>query len=614
MSPRSRAIVLRPRDPPSSQVLAAELRLAGLLHELGDLEAEVGVLASELNTFETRYLDATGKAFAELDRAERLVRRVRRALDEVARLEGLLRGGQPPPAPGERRSARAGQVRSHRSPEAGSTARGAAPPAHPDEVLELDDLDVKGLHRRLARLLHPDLARGDEADRARRSDLMARANEAYERGDRAALELLAERVGALHCESDLSEAERLVHLAKRIVVLEAARARLDAERARLSASGTARLRAEAPRRAESGGDLLVETRAAVEAEARAARGTALALLAKLAVDVRSLGQTRRDCLSRNRRTRRGALRAWDPVAESPLLRRGPATVDRRRAAARRLALAMEKQAAGAAPWEAALTLLAFLGEAAGRPPETLGSWDLLAERWEALRAGWPGAPDLAEALTLLPLHLEIGLRLGGDEVEAGLQLASPELAGGVRAALSREGVMALAQRVLAALGPRECCRCGGEVYAVHLLLVRGLDELHGLACPRCAAVLKSFWRYGEPRGLEVLSQLALDIGLVVEQRVHLAGAQLAFQMLPAERNRLTARALLRRFRELCLRPHGVELPRGALALRAGRALLAEGARVPEAARVALVVKADAGLEVRELLALLRQKVEGRFRA
>ena len=99
MSPRSRAIVLRPRDPPSSQVLAAELRLAGLLHELGDLEAEVGVLARELNTFETRYLDATGKAFAELDRAERLVRRVRRALDEVARLEGLLRGGQPPAAP-----------------------------------------------------------------------------------------------------------------------------------------------------------------------------------------------------------------------------------------------------------------------------------------------------------------------------------------------------------------------------------------------------------------------------------------------------------------------------------------------------------------------------------
>jgi hypothetical protein len=175
-------------------------------------------------------------------------------------------------------------------------------------------------------------------------------------------------------------------------------------------------------------------------------------------------------------------------------------------------------------------------------------------------------------------------------------------------------VRELAQRVVAALGPREHCRCGGEVYAVHVLRVRGLDEVHGLACPRCAAVLRSFWRYGEPRGVEALSQFALDIGLVVEQPVRLAGALLAFQMLPAERNRLTARALLRRFRELCLGPNGVNLPRGTLALRAGRAPLAEGARVPEGARVDLTLKRAAGIGGRELLALLRRRIEQRFRA
>jgi hypothetical protein len=273
---------------------------------------------------------------------------------------------------------------------------------------------------------------------------------------------------------------------------------------------------------------------------------------------------------------------------------------------------LEEQASRA-PWEGALTLLAFLGEATAHKPEALASWDLLAQRWEALRAGWPGAPDLAAALSRLPLHLEIGLRLSGDGVEGGLQLASPELASGVRAALRHDGVKDLAQRVVAALGPLERCGCAGDVYAVHVLRVRGVDEVHGLACPRCGSVLRSFWRYGEPRGIEAFSRLAVDIGLVVEQPVRFAGASLAFQMLPAERNRLTARALLRRFRELCLAPHGLDLPRGSLALRAGRAPLAEGARVPEGAPVTLVVRPEAGVRGGDLLALLREKVERRFR-
>ncbi len=623
MSPRSRAIVLRRRDPPSLQIIAAELRLAGLLDQLATFEAEVETLARELAVFEARYLEATGEAFSQLDRAERLVRRVRRVADEVARLRDLVQRRPTESARSARRvetTAAARRSGSPRSPTGeGSPVRDDAPPLlDEDEEVELlggGDSGLKALYRRLARLLHPDLAGADEAERARRSELMARVNDGYRRGDRAALELLAERVGAAG-SGDVSEAERLVHLAKRIAAVEAARTTLAAQHARLAASQAARLRAEAPRSAS--GDFLAEARAAAEEGARAARREALARLDQLAMEARALGMARRTTAVKQAATgRRGARRSRDPVAQSPLLRRQLARRGQSGAtvAARALSCALEKQAEGAAPWEAALTLLAFLGEEVGCLPAPLVSWDELAVRWDALRAGWPGAPDIGRALATLPGHLEIGLRLCEDEVEAGLQLASADLAEGVRAALEHEAARSLAQRVVAALGPRErCVECGGEVYAVHLLRVHGLDEVHGLACPRCAAVLKSFLRYGEPQGLEALSALAVEIGLVAEQPVRFAGARLAFQMLPAERARLTGRALLRRFHGLCLEPHGLDLPRGALGLRVGRARLALGARVPEGASVSVVALPEAGMDARELLAVVREKIERRFRA
>jgi DnaJ-domain-containing protein 1 len=42
--------------------------------------------------------------------------------------------------------------------------------------------DLKKLYRQVAKQIHPDLAT-DEAEKVRRQDLMAQANEAYERGD-----------------------------------------------------------------------------------------------------------------------------------------------------------------------------------------------------------------------------------------------------------------------------------------------------------------------------------------------------------------------------------------------------------------------------------------------
>jgi hypothetical protein len=602
MPRRSRAIVLRPRSPPGPEVVVAERRLAALVAEVIALDDEVERLARELSAFEARWRNATGEAVAELERAQRLLRRVERLAAEVARLAAAIAAGPPPR--GARRASRAARgaarhVRPLRTGEASGPVAEAEAAADDVETLDAGELDLKSLYRRLARTLHPDLVHVDAPERARRSDLMARVNDAYSRGDRAALELLAERVGAGEGHAELSVDERLAHLARRIAVVDEARARLAAERARLAGSAVARLRDDAKLREAEGGDLLGEASEAARRDTVACREAALRCLEGLSTSAARLGG-----MGRRRHL------------ESPLVRRPVTASDQRPpgvAPARALAAWLEAQAR-VEPWAAALVLLAFVGELAGRPPSALSVPSALAERWDALRAGWQGSPDLSRALASLPRHVEVGLRRHRDGVQAGLQLAAPDLAAGVRAALSTEPVAALTQRVLAALGPRERCgRCRADVYAVHLLRMRRLDEVHGLACPECGAVLRSFWRYGEPEGLEALAPLAVEVGLVVELPVRLGGAALAFQMLPAERARLTARSLIRHFEELCAAPYGIALARGALTLRAGGAPLAPGARVPDDVALSFAPSARAGLAARDLLALVRRGVARRFR-
>ncbi|MFL5299212.1 MAG: molecular chaperone DnaJ, partial [Anaeromyxobacteraceae bacterium] len=308
----------------------------------------------------------------------------------------------------------------------------------------------------------------------------------------------------------------------------------------------------------------------------------------------------------------------DPLAVSPLVRAAATSYEARRPtpAARRLARALADDAAREVPWVAALTLLAFFAEAASRPPEALATRAAFEERWDALRARWRGSPDLGRALAQLPPHLEIGLRAAPGAIDAGVQLASVDLLAGVRLALDDARVREVARAALGVLGPRQrCAACGEEGYAVHLVRTRGLDDIHALACARCGALLRSFWRYGPPEGLEALAPLAVEVGAVAEIRLRLAGAAIAFQLLPGERARFTVADLERRLRELLLAPHGLAPPAGALAFRAGRARLAPDRPVPAgrglSARLDAVGTEGAGDEA-ALLAALRASIARRF--
>jgi hypothetical protein len=617
---RERALIHVPAPGPSAPVRAAEARASALLAEVDALERALEARARELAEFECSYVDATAAAFAELDLAQKLARRLSRLAEAASALvEELSEGPRSPrrsrqarplPAggarPGARRDARAEPKVPPPRPGGGDGA-GARREVRGEP--DLPDLDLKALYRRLARRLHPDLARGEEAERRRLSDLMARASDAYARRDWVELELLAERLGAGDLTGSPSDGERLAHLRRRTRALEQARARLEAEWARLLGGRTAALHREAARRTAEGGDFAGEARLAAERAAEDARAAARKQLDRLPAITVDLERARRGARARSPRRR-------DPVAASPLVRRELLPQDFRRVGptARDLARRLEGDARGEAPWRSALTVLAFVCEATGRAPPPVGTRAGLEERWDALRAGWSDAPSLVRAIESLPGDVAVGLRHRGAEVEAGLHLASVELAPALHLALRHEEVRAVARRVLAALGPRErCAACAAEVYAVHLLRLSVLDEVHGLACPSCAGALRTYLRFGEPQGLEALWPMAVGLGLAVELPIRFMGARAALGMLPAERARLTARALSRLLTELALAPAGIALPRGALVARAGRAALAPGARVPEGGRVSVRLAPDAGIDEAEVLALLRASLARRFK-
>jgi len=618
-----------PRDP----VAGAEARLRAVLDEVTSLDGEVETLSGALDEFARRYEATLAGRFAALGEAERLVRRLQRLEDEVARLAVQLREGEPeePPEPphtraGSRRRRRRKAARGAEpfrwhafEPEPAEVEPGAEPagpapePEGPPEV-ESEAAALKRVYRRLARVLHPDLAQ-DDAARARLGDLMSKVNAAYAKGDRTTLEVMAEKVGAGEPLDELSPEERLAHLARRTATIENVAASLRREKAKLTRTDTFRLRAEALAREEAGRDWFDETKTELEREEAWAAGDAVARLDRLARAARELDRARRKAMNEiAKRGPTGTKRAFDPLRESALVRKGAALLDRQRATgpARELARKLEEDAA-TKPWEVGLAVIALFVEEAVRPPPSMESGAGFAERWELLRAEWEGAPDLARALARLPRHLEVGVRAGQSDVGAGLQLAEPELAAGVRIALQRPSVAEIGRAVLSVLGPAERCKgCGEDVIAIHLLRTRGLDELNGLACPRCGAVQRSYWRYGEPEGLEALSPWALQLGLVAEQPLALAGTVIGFQMLPEEREGLTAAALRDRFAELYLAPYQVELPPDALSITAGRKRLAGNARTGDQ-RVALAVDTEAGATAEGLLELLRGRIAQRFK-
>lgn len=156
------------QTPEEKELEKKRAELARLETDLLELELEISTLQAELIHFQARYLKVVGSGLAALDKLRA----------EVAEAETHLRpeNGAAWETVAEARA----KTQDFRQAVDGARLVATAEKCTPSE-------DLKKLYREIARRIHPDLAE-EEKDRARRGDLMAEVNAAYERGDNGRLE------------------------------------------------------------------------------------------------------------------------------------------------------------------------------------------------------------------------------------------------------------------------------------------------------------------------------------------------------------------------------------------------------------------------------------------
>jgi hypothetical protein len=152
---------------PEEQELARKREeQAALEIELADRELRSANLRAELGAFERQYLHFVGSRYADLDELK-------------AQIAERLAKEQP----GNERAQQAALAARARASETKSVA-GDKTAEEPKAFRAAPG--TKRLYRDVAKRIHPDLT-SDREDRVKRQQLMAEANEAYERGDEARL-------------------------------------------------------------------------------------------------------------------------------------------------------------------------------------------------------------------------------------------------------------------------------------------------------------------------------------------------------------------------------------------------------------------------------------------
>jgi len=199
-------------------------------------EAELAQVRGRLKAFEARYFRQVGVLYAELDELE--ARIAEREVDLYDSDSARRRAEE------ARRSAQ----------ETHDAAFGVE-----REAEEFDPpMSLKTLFREVARHIHPDFAR-DAAEEKHFTLLMARANQAYRRGDGETLQRLLDDHREIHASiAGEDAAAELLRITRQIHHAERDIAALDAEHESLMTSEIAQLFLDAEAAAEEHRDLLTE--------------------------------------------------------------------------------------------------------------------------------------------------------------------------------------------------------------------------------------------------------------------------------------------------------------------------------------------------------------------
>ncbi|MBT9332441.1 hypothetical protein [Paracidobacterium acidisoli] len=211
-------------------------QLAAIRTRLAERASELAQIRAQLRTFEGRYLRQVGILYAELDDIE-----ARIAEREVDLYDS------------DSARSRAEEAR-QRAQETHDAAFAAA-----REAEEFDPPpSLKTLFRDVARRIHPDFAR-DEAEQKHFTLLMARANQAYSRGDIETLQRLLDDHREINASiAGEGAAAELLRITRQIRHAERDIAVLDAEQHTLLASEIAQLHLDAESAAREHRDLLTE--------------------------------------------------------------------------------------------------------------------------------------------------------------------------------------------------------------------------------------------------------------------------------------------------------------------------------------------------------------------
>ncbi|MGA3293935.1 MAG: J domain-containing protein [Candidatus Acidiferrales bacterium] len=226
---------VKPEERELAQKWAEQERLEA---ELADRELRSANLRAELAAFERRYLHFVGSRYAELDEWKaRLAERAAREQPDNERAQQAARVARA--LAGETKSAIGDE--SEREPRAFK----ASP-------------EMKRLYREVAKRIHPDLTSNRE-DRVKRQELMAEANEAYERGDEARL---AKILTAYECSPENVEGEgagpELVRVIRRVSQARGRLAEIEAEMQELARSELHQLKSRVEEAEQGGRDVLAE--------------------------------------------------------------------------------------------------------------------------------------------------------------------------------------------------------------------------------------------------------------------------------------------------------------------------------------------------------------------